>query len=206
MRAVAVTSSSPWTFHLHAVTWLVVLALGLAYADAVRRTGGASRRQIAATVGALALGLGLWTRLIAAMLCVELLVVSFRVHIHRGWSFTAPGGGADIVSRLLSSHLQNLLGVSVIVENRAGAAGRIGTGVVAKSDPDGYMLLVSTESSLVIAPHIGQPIGYDPPLTWAEWLVDDQREASGRPDVISFTSEVLRDPVKISGQPIAEST
>ena len=47
------------------------------------------------TVGALALGLGLWTRLIAAMLCVELLVVAFGVHIHRGWSFTAPGGGAE---------------------------------------------------------------------------------------------------------------
>jgi tripartite-type tricarboxylate transporter receptor subunit TctC len=74
----------------------------------------------------------------------------------------APGGGADIVSRLLSPHLQKLLGQSVIVENRAGAAGRVGTGVVAKSDPDGNTLLVSTESSLVIAPHIGQSIGYDP--------------------------------------------
>jgi tripartite-type tricarboxylate transporter receptor subunit TctC len=74
----------------------------------------------------------------------------------------APGGGADIVSRLLSPHLQNRLGQSVIVENRAGAAARIGTGVVAKSDPDGYTLLVTTESSLVLAPHIGQPIGYDP--------------------------------------------
>jgi tripartite-type tricarboxylate transporter receptor subunit TctC len=74
----------------------------------------------------------------------------------------APGGGADIVSRLLSPHLQKLLGQSVIVENRTGAAGRIGTGVVAKSDPDGNTLLVSTESSLVIAPHIGRFIGYDP--------------------------------------------
>jgi tripartite-type tricarboxylate transporter receptor subunit TctC len=74
----------------------------------------------------------------------------------------APGGGADIVSRLISPHLQALFGQSVIVENRAGAAGRIGTGVVAKSDPDGHTLLVSTESSLVIAPHIGQAIGYDP--------------------------------------------
>jgi putative CocE/NonD family hydrolase len=48
-----------------------------------------------------------------------------------------------------------------------------------------------------------QPIGYDPPLTWAEWLVDDQREASGRPDVLVFTSDVLSAPVHISGQPIA---
>ena len=48
-----------------------------------------------------------------------------------------------------------------------------------------------------------QPVGYDPPLTWAQWLVDDQREASGRPDVLVFSSDVLKAPVKISGQPIA---
>ena len=53
----------------------------------------------------------------------------------------APGGGADIVSRLISPYMQASLGQSVIVENRAGAAGRIGTGVVAKSDPDGHTLL-----------------------------------------------------------------
>src|SRR5437660_10244671 len=38
---------------------------------------------------------------------------------------------------------------------------------------------------------------------WAQWLVDDQREAAGRPDVVSFVSEFLTAPVKISGQPIA---
>jgi putative CocE/NonD family hydrolase len=48
-----------------------------------------------------------------------------------------------------------------------------------------------------------QPVGYDPPLTWPQWLVDDQREASGRTDVLSYTSDVLTSPVKISGQPIA---
>jgi putative CocE/NonD family hydrolase len=48
-----------------------------------------------------------------------------------------------------------------------------------------------------------QPVGYDPPLTWQYWLVDDQREASGRPDVAVFTSDVLTAPVKISGQPVA---
>jgi tripartite-type tricarboxylate transporter receptor subunit TctC len=73
-----------------------------------------------------------------------------------------PGGGADTVSRLLAPQLQKLLGQPFVVENRAGAAGRIGTGIVAKSDPDGHTLLVSTESSLVIAPHIGVSIGYDP--------------------------------------------
>ena len=50
-----------------------------------------------------------------------------------------------------------------------------------------------------------RPIGYDESkgLTWPEWLVDDQREASGRPDVLTFTSNVLTAPLKISGQPVA---
>ena len=47
-----------------------------------------------------------------------------------------------------------------------------------------------------------QPVGYELPLTWPQWLVDDQREASGRPDVLAFTSAVLTEPVKIAGQPI----
>jgi len=50
-----------------------------------------------------------------------------------------------------------------------------------------------------------RPVGYDieKGLTWPLWLVDDQREASGRPDVLAFTSDVLTAPVKISGQPVA---
>ena len=48
-----------------------------------------------------------------------------------------------------------------------------------------------------------QPVGYDPPFTWKYWLVDDQREASGRPDVLTYTSDPLTAPLKISGQPVA---
>ena len=48
-----------------------------------------------------------------------------------------------------------------------------------------------------------QPVGYTDGFTWSEWLVDDQREQSGRPDVLTFTSDVLTEPVKISGQPVA---
>ena len=47
-----------------------------------------------------------------------------------------------------------------------------------------------------------QPVGYGGRLTWPLWLVDDQREASGRTDVLAFTSDVLKEPVKISGQPV----
>ncbi|MGH9144578.1 MAG: CocE/NonD family hydrolase [Vicinamibacterales bacterium] len=52
-------------------------------------------------------------------------------------------------------------------------------------------------------PRPSQPIGYDHGLTWPQWLVDDQREASGRPDVLAFASLPLSAPVKISGQPVA---
>ena len=48
-----------------------------------------------------------------------------------------------------------------------------------------------------------QPVGYSGRFTWPQWLVDDQREASGRPDVLSFVSEELQQQVKISGQPVA---
>ena len=49
-----------------------------------------------------------------------------------------------------------------------------------------------------------EPTGYeDEGLTWPQWLVDDQREASGRTDVLVFRSEILTEPVKISGEPIA---
>jgi len=47
------------------------------------------------------------------------------------------------------------------------------------------------------------PVGYSGRMTWPEWLVDDQREASGRPDVLAFESDVLTSPLHISGEPIA---
>jgi putative CocE/NonD family hydrolase len=48
-----------------------------------------------------------------------------------------------------------------------------------------------------------QPIGYVAPLTWVQWLVDDQREAAGRTDVLAYESDVLTQPLKISGVPMA---
>jgi hypothetical protein len=48
-----------------------------------------------------------------------------------------------------------------------------------------------------------QPVGYGPPLSWTRWLVDDQREFSGRTDVLTYSTEPLEAPVAISGQPVA---
>ena len=46
-----------------------------------------------------------------------------------------------------------------------------------------------------------QPVGYMPPLSWERWLVDDQREFSGRTDVLTYSSEVLKAPLQVSGEP-----
>ena len=48
-----------------------------------------------------------------------------------------------------------------------------------------------------------QPVGYTPNLSWVRWLVDDQREFSGRTDVLTYSTEVLTEPVQISGEPVA---
>ena len=47
-----------------------------------------------------------------------------------------------------------------------------------------------------------QPVGYMPPLSWPRWLVDDQREFSGRTDVLTYSSEVLTAPLQVSGEPL----
>jgi len=68
----------------------------------------------------------------------------------------------------------------------------------AKSAAPGYEEYVSDPAKPV--PFRARPIDGS---SWSRWLVDDQREMSGRPDVLVFTSEVLKEPVKISGEPIA---
>jgi tripartite-type tricarboxylate transporter receptor subunit TctC len=63
-----------------------------------------------------------------------------------------PGGGADAVSRLYGQRLSEALGVSVMIDNRPGAGGTIGSEIVAKAPPDGYTLLIGPASH-VIAPN-----------------------------------------------------
>lgn len=72
----------------------------------------------------------------------------------------APGGPADIVARLIAQVLQERLGQSVIVENRAGAGGNIAARLVAKDTPDGYTLLVTTSALAVNQTFYKEP-GYD---------------------------------------------
>ena len=58
----------------------------------------------------------------------------------------APGGSTDILARIVAAHLHQSMGQPVVIENRTGAAGNIGTGAVARAAPDGYTLLFNTMS------------------------------------------------------------
>ena len=60
------------------------------------------------------------------------------------------GGSADLLARILATHMQAKFGQTVVVENRAGAGGSIGTNYVAKAAPDGYTLLLGTVSSIAV--------------------------------------------------------
>ncbi|WP_211595209.1 tripartite tricarboxylate transporter substrate binding protein [Paracoccus sp. PAR01] len=66
----------------------------------------------------------------------------------------AAGGGTDAIARVFAARLEKALDGRVIVENRPGAAANIGTDVVAKSDPDGYTLLIGNQGPMVVNPHI----------------------------------------------------
>lgn len=72
----------------------------------------------------------------------------------------AAGGSVDIVARLVSDPLAKALGQPVVVENKSGASGMIGTRQVADSNPDGYTLLANS-SIHVIVPHLYKDVGYD---------------------------------------------
>ena len=74
----------------------------------------------------------------------------------------APGGTTDVLARLLAAKLQGVLGQSVIVENKSGAGGNIGTDYVAKAKPDGYTFLVASSGPLVIAPSLYPKLPYQP--------------------------------------------
>jgi tripartite-type tricarboxylate transporter receptor subunit TctC len=72
-----------------------------------------------------------------------------------------PGGVTDVTGRLIAQKLSTELGQSVIVENRQGASGTIGHAAVAQSAPDGYTLLLGTNSTYAIAPHLFERLPYD---------------------------------------------
>ena len=72
----------------------------------------------------------------------------------------APGGGVDVTARILAQRLAERTGQSFLVENRTGASGIIGTEYVAKSAPDGYTLLVGSQTTQAVVPAMYK-VSYD---------------------------------------------
>jgi len=73
----------------------------------------------------------------------------------------APGGGTDITARIIAPKLAEVLGQTVLVENRAGAGGNIATDLLAKSPPDGYTIMLTSVGPLTVSPHMSK-LPYDP--------------------------------------------
>src|SRR5947207_7257599 len=74
----------------------------------------------------------------------------------------AAGGVSDIMGRALAQKMSELLGQPMVVENRGGAAGALGTDVVAKSAADGYALVLCSLTAYAIAPNMNKSVAYDP--------------------------------------------
>src|SRR3954452_13230542 len=73
----------------------------------------------------------------------------------------AAGGSTDLIARIVAQHMQAKFGVPFVVENKAGAGGSIGTGMVAKAPNDGYTLLVGTVSSNAINAFLYSKLPFD---------------------------------------------
>ena len=87
----------------------------------------------------------------------------------------APGGGTDIVARAIAPKMSEILGQSVIVENKSGAAGTIAADQIAKANPDGYTLLMGHSNSNAIAPFVLTNVPYNPatdftPITYLGYV------------------------------------
>lgn len=74
----------------------------------------------------------------------------------------APGGGTDVLARLLAKRLSEGLGQTVVIDNRAGAGGLVGSEQVARAAPDGYTILLGTVATHGLAPSLMKAMPYDP--------------------------------------------
>lgn len=72
-----------------------------------------------------------------------------------------PGGGSDTLARIMSKKLGEMWGQPLIIENRGGAQGNVGTALGAKAPPDGYTITLVVHGAMVLSPHMYDNIGYD---------------------------------------------
>ncbi len=117
-----------------------------------------------------------------------------------------PGSSPDILARTISEPLSKSLNQAVVIENRAGAGGNIGTRQVAQAKPDGYTLLYTINGPLVTAPKLyAKTLGYDPlkdlapiSLIGTSPNVLIVNKALGTPDLASFVAKARQEPGKFN--------
>ena len=119
-------------------------------------TGKPSRRRVLKATGAIAAGLAA-----PSFLRIGSALAAFPDRPIKIVVANTPGGPSDISARMLAAEMQQVIGGSVFVENKGGAGGNIGYGYVARSDPDGYTILLTT-SAYVVNPSLYNSIPYDP--------------------------------------------
>ena len=113
--------------------------------------------------------------MLRAVVALVLAVAASPASLAQGWPAKPvrvvvtfpPGGTPDIYGRIMSAELQKLWNQSVVVENRTGAGGTIGSDFVAKSAADGYTLLFAADATITIAPHLYSKLPYDPQRDFA---------------------------------------
>ena len=109
----------------------------------------------------------LWRGALAA-LCAAALVApalaqgSYPARTVRIVNNFPPGGPSDIIARSIAAELQKTLKQSFIIENKPGASGNIGADAVAKSEPDGYTLLIGIDTAFTVNPHIYKSLPFKP--------------------------------------------
>lgn len=108
-----------------------------------------------------------------------------------------PGGPSDTIARVVGSKLADGLNQQVVVDNRAGAGGNVSAEIVADAQPDGHTILLGTGGPLVIAPVIGQKVGFDPDKDFAavSKLGDSMSILSAHP---SLAANSIRDLVALA--------
>ncbi len=129
------------------------------------------------------------------------------------------GGGTDLTARLLGEQLQKMLGQPVVVDNRTGASGMIGTELTAKAKPDGHTLLVAS-GELALNPHLYPKIAYDwerdlQPITLlvkvanvlavhtdvpVKSVAELIAHAKRNPDALTFSSSGVGNPQQLTGE------
>jgi tripartite-type tricarboxylate transporter receptor subunit TctC len=120
------------------------------------KSGKPSRRRLLKAAGAIAAGLAAPT-----FLRIGPALAAYPDRPIKIVVANTPGGPSDISAHMMAAEMQQVLGGSVFVENKGGAGGNIGYGFVARSDPDGYTILLTT-SAYVVNPSLYNSIPYDP--------------------------------------------